>query len=278
MQGTYLHFIMKKNIYLLTVLACLHTAYSWGQPLTFAKELDFYPLNGELGYEIHPVSDGYILLSSNDCVSFVSPNEECRTMTKLDEYGNVQWMLELDITTHWTGCFVEWDNAYYIVGFDKNTLLGAPLLKIGKQGQLLWKKKAIDLPSDGGGVNIAVNSDGNFVIFGGHLRPWVGDRAWQPFLATVTANAEEIEIFSYNDDYLATTNYRALISTEGNYIRSYIYCPTGCNGSNSTGGLMLISPDGQMLWRKELSAIFSPYTCNVGQIGTNDYVYQWYHT
>ncbi len=129
-----------------------------------------------------------------------------------------------------------------------------------------------------GGGNILVNQEGNIVIFGAQLRPWVGERAWLPFLASVTPEGEEIDLFFFNDDYLATTPYRFLTTSEGNYLTSYIYCPTGCNGYNSTGGMMLMSPDGFILWRKELSAIFAPYSCNVEQIGANDYVYQWYHT
>ncbi len=259
-------------------LVCLSVAIAYGQPITFAKLFDFYPLNGENGVEVHVVEDGYILLTSNDCVSFTTPNERCRTLTKLDEYGNVQWMLELDLKFDWTGCFIEWDNAYYVVGFDKNTPLGVPMLKISKQGHLLWKKKAIDLPFDGGATKIAVNSEGDFVILGGHLRPWVGETAWLPFVATVTPEGEEIDMFSFNDDYRGTTSYRLVTTSEGNYLTSYIYCPEpGCNGYNSTGGLMLMNPYGGVIWRKALSAVFAPYTCNVEQIGANDYVYQWYH-
>lgn len=60
---------------------------------------------------------------------------------------------------------------------------------------------------------------------------------------------------------------------------SYIYCPEpGCNGYNTTGGADAHDPYGGVIWRKELSTVFAPYTCNVEQIGADDYIYQWYHT
>ncbi len=144
MPEAYLYIIMKKAIPFLA-LVCLPIAIAWGQTITFAKLFDFYPLNGENGLEIHVVEDGYILLTSNDCVSFVSPNEECRTLTKLDEYGNVQWMLELDMLTGWFGSIVESQDAYYLTGVDQNTPQGVSLVKNNKQGKLILIKKAVDV-------------------------------------------------------------------------------------------------------------------------------------
>jgi hypothetical protein len=252
------------------------SVFARSQELTFSRIIDFYPLNGELGYEIYPVEDGYLLFVLHTCIVYSSVND-CRSVIKLDNKGNIQWMTELDMESGWFGSLVETEQAYYIGGIGRDADSRALLTKLDIKGDLIWQKKLDDVYLNTGLRSMLLVDDQEIVTSGVQDRPDLGVNRWHPYLMFVDLEGSLIDTIFFNKDFRLTWTYQVVRTTENKYLVPFIYCPFSFNClDHRPGGLVSIDRDNGVEWRTVWEDGWLPYISAVEQTDSNyiTFIYQ----
>jgi len=258
------------------LLFLFFSVFARSQELTFSRIIDFFPLSGELGYEIYPVEDGYLLFILHTCVVYSSANE-CRSVVKLDSDGDIQWMTELDLVSNWLGSIVETDQAYFIGGAGRDTGSRAELVKLDKMGDLIWQKKLDDVFLSNGLRSMLLVDDQEIVASGVQDRPDLGVNRWHPYLMFMDLEGNMLDTLFFNKDFRLTWTYQVVRTSEDKYLVPFIYCPFSFNClDHRPGGLVSIDRDKGVEWRTVWQDGWLPAISAVEQTDSNyiTFIYQ----
>jgi hypothetical protein len=239
---------MRYLLYTIAFLLQVSTG-SYAQTSNFSKIIDFFPLNGEIGYEIYVASDGYLLLVRNDCINYQNSNE-CRTIIKINFEGEVIWMTELDLITGWYGSVIENDQGYYVGGVKDSPVSDMQLALLSKDGDLIWQKNLNEVNLSWGVQTMLLINEMEIAITSGRERPDIGLGRIEPYLMFTDFERNLLDTFFFNDDFRLSWTYQVVRTPYDKYLVPFIYCPEAFNClDHRPGGLVSIDRKKGVEWR-----------------------------
>ncbi|MBX2892651.1 MAG: T9SS type A sorting domain-containing protein [Saprospiraceae bacterium] len=241
------------------------------QQITFSKVFSNFQLNPENGVVIKETNDGYLLLSFSSCLD--NNNESCCALTKLDQYGSIEWFKQYPFHQG-SNTLVVHSDLIYVAGHTNEPNSRYTLYCIDSLGEVVWNKVYGDSTKNSQFPRLALWGD-KWVLCGGQDRNINNHRAQILYFVVTDFDGEQINEFYYGEDDLATLAVKSIVSTQGDCISSFVYCPSGCF-LDLKAGVVAFDTSGILQWELDLPFSYNPYECVLAQIDSNTLAIKWF--
>lgn len=240
------------------------------QQTTFSKVFSNFQLNPENGVIVKEINDGYLLLSFSSCLN---KNKECCTLTKLDQYGDIEWFKQYPFHQG-SNTLVVHNDLIYVAGHTNESNSRYTLYCIDSLGEVVWNKVYGDSTKNNKFPRLALWSD-KWVLCGGQDRNINNIAAQILYFVISDINGNQLNEIYYGSDNLATIAVKSIASTNGDCISSFVYCPGGCF-LDFKAGVVAFDTSGNLKWGLDLPYSFDPYECLISQVDSHHLAVKWY--
>ncbi len=260
------------------VLLCLCftiRTVTYPQPVTtFSKIFSNYPLNAENGWEVKPIEDGYIVVSTSRCLDTV-PEEVCCSISKINNDGDIVWFKQFDFYPKRGGSTLIHEDKIYISGGIDEADSQFTLHCLDMDGNILWNREYGDPNKTEGDPALILTSNHRFVLCGGRGRPEIGPNRYISYLVFADMNGDSLAAYTYSEQNRVTIARTVIESTRSEIVFAYIYCPSVC-GLDLKGGLMSIDTSGKVNWTTDFPFSFQPANPHIIQTDSQTLVMKWH--
>jgi len=241
------------------------------QPVTFSKIFSNFPLNPENGGIVVSAYDGYVILSGSSCLN--NNNDDCCTLTKLCQYGNIEWFKQYPFHPG-TNTLILHDDLIYVAGHTNEPDSRYTVYCIDSLGDIVWNRTYADPSKNSKFPRLALWGD-KLVLCGTQDRN-INNRP-APILYFVVTDMEGNQIgeFYYGDNNESTIPVRTIVDNSDRCLSSYVYCPDTCF-LDLKAGVVAFDTSGSIEWELDLPYSYDPYECVLAQIDSNDLAIKWF--
>jgi len=240
------------------------------QQVTFSRVFSNLPLNAEGGGIVVSAYNGYILLSGSSCLD---TDEDCCTLTKLDQYGNIEWFKQYPFHPG-SNTLIRYNDLIYVAGHTNEPGSRYTLYCIDSLGAVVWNKTYGDLLKNSGFPRLARWSD-KWVLCGTQDRNINNRPAPMLYFVVTDIDGNQTDEFYYGNDNESTIPVKTIIDNSGRCLTSYVYCPDDCF-LDLKAGVVAFDTVGNLEWNLDLPYSYNPNECLPAQIDSNHLAIKWF--
>jgi hypothetical protein len=241
------------------------------QQITFSKVFSNFSLNPENGIVIRQINNGYVLLSFSAC--FDNDNAECCALSKLDQYGNVEWFKQYPFHQG-ANTIVVHNDLIYVAGHTNEANPQFTLYCIDSLGEVVWDKTYGDPSKNSKFPRLALWGD-KLVLCGTQDRN-INDRP-APILYFVVTDLDgnQLDEFYYGENNESTIPVKTIVDDTDRCLTSFVYCPDVCF-LDLKAGVVALDTNGNLEWELDLPYTYNPYECILAQVDSNHLAIKWF--
>lgn len=241
------------------------------QQVTFSKVFSNFSLNPENGGVVKEIGTKYLLLSSSSCLN--NQIESCCALTKLDQYGDVEWFKQYPFHQG-SNTLVMHNDLIYVAGHTNEANSQYTLYCIDSLGEVVWDKTYGDPSKNSEFPRLALWGD-KLVLCGTQDRNINNRPAPIIYFVVTDMQGNQINEFYYGENNESSIPVKTIADNAGRCLSSFVYCPDTCF-LDLKAGVVAFDTNGNIEWELDLSYSYSPYECIVAQIDSNNLAIKWF--
>jgi Secretion system C-terminal sorting domain len=242
------------------------------QQITFSKVFSNFSLNPENGVIVVSAYNGYIVLSGSSCLNN-NNNKECCSLTKLDQYGNVEWFKQY-LFHPGASTLVLSDDLIYVAGHTDEPNSQYTLYCMDSLGTVLWDKKYGDPLKDSEFPRLALWGN-KWILYGAQDRNINNRPAPILYFVITDIDGNQLNEFYYGDTNESTLARKIVVDTRGKLLASYVYCPDTCF-LDLKAGVAAFDTSSDLEWEVDLPYSYDPAGCYHAQTDSGTIAAKWY--
>lgn len=240
------------------------------QQITFSKVFSNFQLNPENGGIVSRAYNGYIILSGSSCLN---NNKDCCTLTKLDQYGSIEWFKQYPFHQG-SNTLVMHHDLIYVAGHTNEPNSQYTLYCIDSLGEVVWNKTYGDPSKNSEFPRLALWGD-KWVLCGVQDRNINNRPAPILYFVVTDIDGNQIDEFFYGDANESMLARKLITDSQGKLLASYVFCPDTCF-LDLKAGVVTFDTSGNLEWELDLPYSYDPAGCFHAQTDSSIIAVKWY--